>query len=101
MRPQRQAALFLGLDGQLNRPRHVGLADDEALFLQSLQMAHHAVGRADLKLIANLSHGGPVAPIANLVSNELVNILLAVGQLVEQRHGVATAGWLGISPTWS
>src|SRR5690606_10367636 len=60
-------------------------AGDEALFLQGLQVAHDAVGRTDLEVIANFADGRAVAAIANFVTDELVHILLSIGQLI--RHG--------------
>ena len=43
---KRQAAVLDRFGRQLDRPRHIRLAGNEPLFLQGLQVADHAVGRA-------------------------------------------------------
>ena len=52
---QRQTALIDGLGHELNCPRHIRLAGDQPLLFQGLEVAHHAVGRADSELIADFA----------------------------------------------
>ena len=51
-------------------------------------MAHHAIGAADIKLLADLADRRSVAAIANFVSDEFVDHVLPLGHDVEFRHGV-------------
>src|ERR1051325_428650 len=71
----------------MNGPRHVGLAVDEPLLFQRLEMAHHAVGRADIEIVADFAHRRTVSAVADLIAKEFVDFLLPVGQYVEVAHG--------------
>ncbi len=78
---QRHAPFFLVGIGELDGPRHVRLAGDQALFLQRLQMAHHAVGRADAKVIADLADRRPVTAVGDLIANKIEDFALAGGKV--------------------
>ena len=55
--------------------------------LQGLQVAHHAVGRADAEVLADLADRRPVTAVADLVAKEFVDRLLFLGQQVARLHG--------------
>ena len=55
-------------------------------FSRPLEMAHHAVRRTDLEMRANFANRWPIAAMADLLANELVNVSLPCGQLFEIRH---------------
>ena len=58
-------------------------AVQQPFFLQSPQVAHHAIRRADLKMLANFAYGRAVAAGLNSVLDELKDGSLAGGQLIE------------------
>ena len=80
---------------ELDRPRHVRLAVDQALLLERLEVAHHPVGALDLELVADLADRRAVAPPLDLAADELVDLALARGQGFEVGHGQDLRRWRG------
>jgi hypothetical protein len=72
---------------QLNRPRRVFLALDIAFLFQRLQMAHDAIGRADVERLTDFAHGRPVAARLDLLTDEIVDLPLPLRQLAQVWHG--------------
>ena len=54
-----------------------------AFALEGPQVAHDAVGRADIEMFANLSHGWSIPTMHNLVVDEIVDLLLALGEWLD------------------
>src|SRR5262245_6271228 len=71
---------------KLDRPRHVGLASDEPVFLLGFQMAHPSLGRGDIEVLTDFPHGGTITAVADFVSNEFVDELLPSGQTLHFSH---------------
>ena len=59
---------------------------------QRLEMAHHAVGRADAELLADFADRRPVAAVLDLVADEVVDLALFFRKLIEFVHGDGNSG---------
>ena len=73
---------------QHDGPRRAALARDQALFHQGVEVAHHPVGRFDVEPLADLTDCRAVSPRFDFLADELVDFLLAIGQLGEVGHGM-------------
>src|SRR4051794_16323859 len=80
---ERHAAIAAVCIRNLNRARHIRLARDQPLFLQCLQVAHHAVWRADPEILANLANGWAVATAIDFFLYEIENFALTRCKLGE------------------
>ncbi len=75
-----QAGLGPRRIGELNRTALARLTVDQTLLFKRFEMTHHAVRRADAEVGADVANGGPVAPVHDLVSHEIVDLALPLGQ---------------------
>ena len=67
-----------------------------ALLLEGFQDHPHAVGAADIEILADFAHGGWAMGVLNLVPNEIQDLALAMGQRSE-----ALFHAFNIVPVWA
>ena len=73
-------------NGPGNRPVVLADAVEQALSLQGPQMAHDAVGRADLKMLADFADRRAIAAGLHSFLDELKDGRLPGGELISERR---------------
>src|SRR4029078_60701 len=84
--------------GDLNGPRHIRFASDEALLFQRLQVTHDAVGRADAKVVADFAYCGAVSAVRDLLVNKVEDLTLTRGKVghTHQRNSERVIIWRAV-----
>src|SRR4051812_30166986 len=90
----RQSLRGWSMIDQLDRASGMHFTRDQALFLESLEMAHHAVGRFDLEGQSNLAHRGAVTALFDLLADKMINLCLTFGQLAKVCHDNPFTDWV-------